>query len=182
MITLDNDEHIVLEVRKHWFVLFAESMPLIFFALLPALIAIAYRVLGFSEIFVVDKHPQELVTLLAAVWLLFLWIAFFMMWTDYYLDILILTNKRIIEIEQKALFSREISTFRLDRIQDVTVEVSGIIATFLNFGDIHIQTAGEVPEITVRGIPHPHNMREIVSQAQDKAIERSRIVKVDGTE
>ena len=180
MITLDNDEQIVLEVRKHWFVLFAESMPLIFFALLPAIIAIAYRTLGLQEIFTIDKHPQELATLFTAIWMLFLWVAFFIMWTDYYLDILILTNKRVIEIEQKALFSREISTFRLDRIQDVTVEVNGVIATFLNFGDIHIQTAGEIPEITVRGIPYPHNAREAISQGQDKAIERSRIVKVDG--
>ncbi|KKS86799.1 MAG: hypothetical protein UV62_C0035G0008, partial [Parcubacteria group bacterium GW2011_GWC1_43_11] len=35
------------------------------------------------------------------------------------------------------------------------------------------------PEISVKGIPDPHKVREIVSQAQDEAIEKSRVVKID---
>lgn len=180
MITIEDDEKIILEVRRHWFVLFAQSLPLLFLALVPLIIKIGFQATGLSDIVALGKNTETLITIATAVWIWFIWVAFFMVWTDYYLDILILTNKRIIDIEQKGLFSREISTFRLDRIQDVTAEVNGIIATFLNFGDIHIQTAGEVPEIAVRGIPHPHHVRETVSRIQDEAIEKLRIVKVGG--
>ncbi len=182
MIALDNDEKIVLEVRKHWFIFMAQSLPLVFLVFFPLIIKIILSVLGLSDVVVFGKHAQAIVTMITALWMWFIWVAFFILWTGYYLDILILTNKRIIEIEQKALFVREISTFRLDRIQDITVDVNGVIPTFFDFGDIHIQTAGEVPEISVKGIPDPHKVREIVSQAQDEAIEKSRVVKVDGTQ
>jgi len=179
MITLDNDEKIILEVRKHWFVFWAQSLPLVFLIFFPFIIKVILSVMGLSDIVVFGKHTQTFITVITTTWIWFIWVAFFILWTDYYLDILILTNRRIIDIEQKGFFSREISTFRLDRIQDITVDVNGIIATFFDFGDIHIQTAGEVPEISVKGIPDPHKVREIVSQAQDEAIEKSRVVKID---
>lgn len=182
MITLDHDEKVILEVRRHWFVLLAQSLPLVFLMFFPLAIKIGLEVTGLADIVVLGKNIETLITIATAVWIWFIWIAFFIVWTDYYLDILMLTNKRIIDIEQKGLFSREISTFRLDRIQDVTVKVNGVIPTFFNFGDIHIQTAGEVPEISVKSIPDPHKVREIVSRAQDGAIEKSRVVKVDGTQ
>lgn len=180
MITLDNDEKIILEVRRHWFVLLAQSLPLVFLVFFPLAIKIALEVTGLSDIVILSKNTETLITIATAVWIWFIWVAFFIVWTDYYLDILMLTNKRIIDIEQKGLFSREISTFRLDRIQDVTVKVNGVIPTFFDFGDIHIQTAGEVPEINVKSVPNPHKVREIVSRAQDEAIEKSRVVKIDG--
>ena len=179
MITLDNDEKIILEVRRHWFVLLAQSLPLVFLIFFPLVIKIALGVTGLSDIVILGKNTETLVAIATAVWIWFIWVAFFVVWTDYYLDILMLTNKRIIDIEQKGLFSREISTFRLDRIQDVTVKVNGVIPTFFDFGDIHIQTAGEVPEISVKSVPNPHKVREIVSRAQDEAIEKSRVVKID---
>jgi uncharacterized membrane protein YdbT with pleckstrin-like domain len=182
MIALDNDERIIFEVRRHWFVLLTQTLPLIVFIFLPVIARIALEVTGLSNFISIGKHTEQLITIGVALWTLFIWVVFFVIWTSYYLDILILTNKRIIEIEQKALFSREISTFRLDRIQDITVDVNGIIPTFFNFGDIRIQTAGEVPEIRVHSIPRPHHVREIISQEQDNAIERSRIVLVDGTQ
>ena len=180
MITLDNDEKIILEVRKHWFVFLAQSLPLVFLVFFPLIIKIILSALGLSDIVMFGKHAQAFVTMMTALWVWFIGVAFFILWTDYYLDILILTNKRIIDIEQKGFFAREISTFRLDRIQDITVDVNGVIPTFFDFGDIHIQTAGEVPEIGVKSIPDPHKVREIVSRAQDEAIEKSRVVKVDG--
>lgn len=182
MITLDHDEKIILEIRKHWFVLLAQSLPLVFLIFFPFIVKIVLNIVGLADIVIFGKHAEALITIITALWMWFIWVAFFILWTNYYLDILILTDKRIIEIDQRALFSREMSTFRLDRIQDVTVDVNGIIPTFFNFGDIHIQTAGEVPEISVKSIPAPHKVREIVSRAQDEAIEKSHVVKVDGTQ
>ena len=71
------------------------------------------------------------------------WVLFFIKWTDYYLDVFILTDRRVIYITQKGLFSRRIATSRLDRVQDVSAEVTGMMPTFLNYGDVHVQTAGE---------------------------------------
>jgi hypothetical protein len=66
--------------------------------------------------------PGQFYTLFAfffILWVLTLWIFFFLDWTKYYLDVWYVTQKRIIIIDQKALFDREISNVRFDKIQDV---------------------------------------------------------------
>jgi len=92
-------------------------------------------------------------------------------WTDYYLDVWTVTDKRIIDQEQQGLFHRRTSVFRIERIQDVTIEVRGIVATLLNFGDIHVQTAGEAQEFIMYGIAHPKYVREIILEQLDRVTE-----------
>ena len=106
-----------------------------------------------------------------SIWTLIAWIKLFTIWTDYYLDVWFITNKRIIDIEQKGFFRREISTFRMERIQDITIEIKGILQTFLDFGDIHVQTAGESQEFIIRGIGHPKQIKEIIMYQSDIALE-----------
>lgn len=174
MIKLDSDERIVLRIHRHWFILLTQALPLILLLFLPILVRGGLSLTGIAPLFSLGEHPQKLVTLLSAAWALFMWVTLFLVWTDYYLDVLVVTNKRVIDIEQKGIFSREVAAFRLDRIQDVTVNISGVIATFLEFGNIHIQTAGETADIIVRGIPNPHRVRETISRLQDAEVERVR--------
>lgn len=169
MITLDNDEHIILEVRKHWFALFADTLFLWLFLLLPIILAAAGKMTGIARFIAIKGDTMSLFIFLSSAWLLLIWIVFFSIWTNYYLDILIITNKRVLDIDQKGLFSREISTFGLDRIQDVTTEVYGIIATFLDFGNIHIQTAGEGRDFAAKSVPHPSDIRQQIMRAQENA-------------
>lgn len=84
-----------------------------------------------------------------------------LMWMDYYLDMWIITNERIIDIEQHGLFNREISEIPLHRVQDVTIQVRGIIETLLGFGTIRIQTAGE-REFDIRFVPHLYKAKDII--------------------
>jgi uncharacterized membrane protein YdbT with pleckstrin-like domain len=83
------------------------------------------------------------------------------------LDVLIITDRRIFEIEQHGLFRRESSTFRIDRIQDVTVDVKGVIATFLNFGDIHIHPAGEGHDFIGKMMSDPYSVKKQINEAID---------------
>ncbi len=84
-----------------------------------------------------------LVLFFAAIWWLILLFIFFEIWLDYWLDAWIITNLRVISINQIGLFRRVYSEFSLSRIQDVSIETNGVLATFLGYGNIRIQTAGE---------------------------------------
>lgn len=110
-------------------------------------------------------NTRALAVLIVAVWLLFVWIAGYIVWTDYYLDVLILTNKKIVDIEQQGLFARVVSSLPLGKIEDVTVSTQGILATFFHFGDIKIQTAGAMPEIVVRYLRDPSRIKEEIIKA-----------------
>jgi uncharacterized membrane protein YdbT with pleckstrin-like domain len=165
MIKIGKDEKIILEIRKHWFVLFSKTLFLVFLLALPVIIAVGANILNLSKFVTLIGDGTYISIILTSVWLLFIWITFFVIWTDYYLDILIITDKRIIDINQKRLFSRDISVSQLDHIEDVSTEIHGLIATLLNFGNIQIQTAGENREFIVQGVPNPDNIRRQIMEA-----------------
>ncbi len=87
---------------------------------------------------------------------------FFRAWLDYYLDIWIITSERIVNIEQKNLFARKISAFRLNRVQDVTADVKGVLPTLFHYGDVHIQTAGAKQEFIFKQIGDPYTITKII--------------------
>ena len=90
------------------------------------------------------------------------------MWTNYYLDVWTITNKRLIAIDQHGLFHRETASFRLERLQDMNVEINGIIATFLDYGILEAQTAGgDDDKFRATGLPHPRELKSLILEASD---------------
>jgi len=110
--------------------------------------------------------------------LLIAWIIFFIIWTNYYLDVLLVTDKRIIDVEQRGFFSREISTVRLENIEDITINVSGVLATFLNYGTLKIQTAAEAREFIIHDVPEPNMVKSTIYDLHNKQAEAPKLVKV----
>ncbi len=152
-------EVLVSVMRKHWFVLFVSIFPyLILFAIPPV-------VMAFVPSSSVSTVGLVLVIFFSALWMLLLLTAIFTLWTTYYLDLWIVTNQRIIDIEQKRLFDREIKTLRMETVQDVQVDVVGIFETFLGFGTLRVQTAGTGgTDAKIIGIPDPGTERDIIME------------------
>lgn len=173
MIKIEKDEKIILEIRKHWFVLFSKTLFLVFLLVLPVVVVVGANILGISKFITVIGDGTFISIILTTTWLLFIWITFFVIWTDYYLDILIITNKRVIDINQKGLFSRDIAVSQLENVEDVATEIHGLIATLLNFGNIQLQTAGEKREFIVKGIPNPSNIRRQIMKAHENALRKT---------
>ena len=82
----------------------------------------------------------------------------------FYLDMWVITNDRIIDVEQLGLFSRTISELDLFRIQDVTTDVHGIFATLFKYGTVTIKTASSNINIVFYDIAHPNKIREELIQ------------------
>src|SRR6185369_10156599 len=102
---LDSDEHVILEVRKHWIVFASHAIGLLFGGFLPFIILVAVRIFAsdlLSHFHIsVSGNVSGLFLFFYSLWLLFLWISFFIEWTKYYLDVWYVTEKRIIDVEQK---------------------------------------------------------------------------------
>ncbi len=76
-------------------------------------------------------------------WLVGIFLAalyFFYHWVGWYYSIYIVTNERIIEIQQKWLFNRRVNEFGLDKVQNVNYHIQGLEAMLFRFGDITVQT------------------------------------------
>ncbi len=163
MITLFKDENIVLIQRRHWFPFVGQIIPFIILAILP------FIIFAF-----VEKLPTPLKNSIIAysnyyfffvfVFLFIIWLFIIIFWTDYYLDVLIITNKRIIDIEQLNLFNRDEAEMNFDAIEDIKVEIIGFLESFFKFGNIYIQSAGEGREFIIKDIPNPDKIKNIIAE------------------
>jgi hypothetical protein len=163
---LESDETVLTIVRRHWFYLVSQVIVSILIMFLP-LIAILVTANFFRDTFdsLLQTYFLELLYMYAF-WLLINWMVLASLWTDHYLDIWVITNHRIININQVSLFRRQVGTFRLERLQDVNVEIHGIIETLLDFGTIHAETAsGTNEEFKARHLPHPRELKSLILQA-----------------
>ncbi len=149
---LNLGENIIKVFRKHWFVIFTESLLFIVILLLPAILIAAGII---TTGIVLSPIIQSILWVLGSAWLVGMWVAFFIVYTDYYLDVWVLTDQRLIDIDQKGLFAREVAVLRLDKIQDVVSKQSGLFPTILDYGDVHMQSAGTEREFIIYHVRHP---------------------------
>ncbi len=175
MLNLEKDEKVIRVVRKHWFAIVIQMAvavilifaPIIFFGIIESFIAInptAKNLFLFLFIYVV--------------FLIFVWIFIFVSWLDYYLDVWVITNKRIIDIDQQGLFNREIASLRLDNVQDIKIEVFGIINTLLKIGNLHVQTASPNKEFILYQASNPEDVKRLIMHAHKVEAEKVQVVKI----
>ena len=106
--------------------------------------------------------------LFASVFYLSVYLFFYGQFIDFYLDLWIVTNDRIVDIEQHGLFSRSISELDLYNIQDVTVEISGFFHTMFKYGDLHVKTASDNSQVIFRDIPNPNEVRQALIELSEQ--------------
>jgi len=90
------------------------------------------------------------------------WIISFVALADYYLDVWILTDKRVITVEQRNLFSRKESEFELSKIQEISVDINGFFPTLLDYGDIRARTASENPDFLFKQVGNPNSVKDAI--------------------
>lgn len=150
-------EHVVLFLRRHWIDVLRVFMFTTFLIIIPLFV-------GGALVFVdapVLSHAvfgPILLSLLGA-YLLIVLIVTITEITDYWLDVWIVTNERIINSEQHGLFNRVVSEVHLNQIQDITSEQRGLIGTFLTFGNVYAQTAAERERFTFKNIDNPDTVK-----------------------
>jgi uncharacterized membrane protein YdbT with pleckstrin-like domain len=179
MIDLSNipgsepDEQTVFFLRRHWFKMIPVLVCFLLALALPfaAYAAVKMRIPDFFE----SPGALPLYVLGASIFFLYAWLFLFQSFIDWYLDIWIVTNYRIINIEQIGLFGRTTSELMLYNVQDVTSDIKGFIRTILDFGTIHIQTAGETKRFEFEDIEHPnHVAKRVLELAHVRRIEHQR--------
>lgn len=176
---LDPDETVILEVRKHWIVFANFGAGLFFSALFPLIVSYLLNIFFPNFInFDLPGNDNAFYLFFYIIWLLILWILFFVDWTKYYLDVWYVTEKRIIVVNQKQIFDREISNLRFDKIQDITIDIHGFIPTMLDFGDVRVQTASEDNrEFYIQTVRHPEDIRRVIFDRQNKINEGEKTTK-----
>lgn len=166
-------EKIVLVLRRHWAILVGHTLISLSLLLVPIVVGALFNFLVedfTSSIY----YPFLLVAFF--LFLMFFWVYFFLGWVDYYLDVWIVTNDRIVNIEQNGLFNRVVSEQKLYRVQDVTAEARGFLSTVLNYGNVYIQTAGEQVRFVFEQVPQPYQIKKVILEYNELALRQEATV------
>lgn len=168
---LEPDEIVLRTVRKHWFILLERTIGTVLLFLVPV---VGYVLLSsfdpFASAIAALPHTSETLLFAISFWFLLCWMMLFSTWNDYYLDMWTITTKRIIAVDQRGMFTRSIASFRYERLQDVTIDIPGFIATMLDFGNIHAQTAGHDIDFAISGIPKPRDVKSLILQSAEAVV------------
>lgn len=149
----EKDEVIILFLHRAHIVFFFDILPYILLAFVP--LGINYLYQRFSPAALSGQTAAALITVGLSIYYLGILLFLYNTFVDYFLDSWVVTNHRIISIEQKNLFDRVVSEQALYRIQDVTGEEKGFLATIFGYGSIYVQTAATEERFTFLEVPKP---------------------------
>ncbi len=157
-----DDEEIILVVRRHTIIF---TLHMLFWIMLAVAPIIIYFIIQWFDLEVeISIIVLNIGIFVASIYYLYILLFGFHAFVDYYLDIWLVTNKRILNMEQHGLFGRTVSELYLSKIQDVTYDISGFLETVFNYGNIHIQTAGESQRFNFEEVPNPQDIAQKINQ------------------
>ncbi|MCX6810315.1 MAG: PH domain-containing protein [Candidatus Berkelbacteria bacterium] len=146
-----SDERVFNVVRRH---------PIVFFwPLLEATLALAVAI-----IVLIYFDFGNLFYIVGGLAILFIFAVIAKVWFIYSNSFCLITNQRVINVDQRNFFDRRITETEYAKIQDVTNTTTGMLGTSLNFGEIVIQTAGKENKLTIKYIPDPYQVQQEITK------------------
>lgn len=100
---------------------------------------------------------------------------------EYSFNVFLITDTRIIDIDQKGFFDRTVSETTYDKIQDVSFRTHGVMQTLLHYGGVIIQTAGQQANIELHGVKNPEQVQQTIIEIQREKKEHGEISAEDLT-
>lgn len=155
----DDAEEIILVMRPHWFTNVPWVITTFFMLAVPSLIRFIPVWSGISF-----KYQTLGILFWYMVTLAFA-LESFLSW---YFDVYIITDERVIDIEFNNLLDKKFAEAKISMIQDVSSRVAGISQTMFNYGDIRIQTAAEIPELSFEKVPNPDKVIKVLQMMRQE--------------
>lgn len=157
------NEKILLVAREHWFRLFARLFIIGVFALLPTGILYLLGTTGMG-----DDKAKQVISLLTQLYYLGVFIAIYITLALYYLNVHIISEQRIVDIDQIGLLNHRISELNMETVQDVSSQTVGLFGSIFDYGTVFIQTAGASERFQFENIPQPAHVAKTILSAYEE--------------
>jgi hypothetical protein len=156
----DEDEEIILFTRRH----FITNLPWIIVASLALLIPLLFSpVLQLLNLPLFRLPLSAAIILLCFYYLIIIGFAFYN-YLDWFYNIGIVTQKRILDIDFMHLSYIDIAITQLPEIEDVIHRQKGFFASFFDYGDVIAHTIPGKENFVFERIPHPTQVVDIMSK------------------
>ena len=166
--TQDDNETVELFLRQHIIVNLTWVVSAFFLLLVPTVFApILLNSLG-----LLSKIPFSYGLVGTAFWYLAVFGFVLAKFLGWFFNIYIVTSERVIDIDFYYLLYKKFSQAELSKIQDTSFETGGILATFFNYGNVSVQTAGESPNLEFDKVPYPDRVVETIRRLTEQEEEK----------
>lgn len=148
-------EQIVLILRQHPISLWQKIAAIGIAVFLPGLLGT-----GFLTSFL----PGSYIFAITLAWYMLVFsfaLETFLIW---FFSVFIITDERIIDVDFVSMLYKDVSSAKIDAIQDISSKTGGLLASMVNFGTVHIQTAGEQREIQFENVPQPAKVAALLNE------------------
>lgn len=90
----------------------------------------------------------------------------FVMWDG---DIIVVTNKRLVDVDQLGVFSRTVNEIVIENIQDCSWSKKNLLDQILNIGHFKARSASGSLTIEAKCVPRPQELQHLVNEIREEA-------------
>ena len=156
--TQEEGEKVYLLLRSHPFTQIGWFLSsILFFIILFIFNFFLPNFLNFGQIFIINLF--YFIIICSYIWFNIL---------NWYFNVGIVTNKRVIDVDFYAVLYKEITNAQLGKIEDTTVKSGGYLESFFDFGSIFIQTAGSEENVEFLNVPHPSDAVQMINKLMSR--------------
>jgi hypothetical protein len=161
-IEFDEDEELVLEIRKHPFGLFGIYLTGIIMSLVVMAVILGLNhLMGDASLRDVEPFRPIILAvggLIAAGVLIMTAVGAYL----YQSNVIFITSEKIAQVLYKNIVDRKISQLSIGDVQDVTVSQKGLFSRIFQYGTLVIETAGEQQNYTFTFVPQPYECAQAI--------------------
>jgi hypothetical protein len=85
----------------------------------------------------------------------------FLMW---FFNVYIVTDERVIDVDFISLVYKNISSAKIENIEDITAQTGGALRSVFDYGTVKIQTAGTQEEFEFEDVPYPNKVTALLNE------------------
>ncbi len=149
------DEEVVLVLRRHPITQLKKVFIIILLCFLPLLMSV-------GPLFDFFTFKLKLAVIIG--WYALLVTYFLESFLVWFFNVFIITDERIIDVDFYSLIYKDVSSAKIENIEDITAATGGFLASLVDFGTVYIQTAGETPQLQFEEVPHPAKITRILNE------------------
>ena len=154
----EQGEKVLLFLRKHFVTNLKWIVLTIILALLPIFVIFLLTFLSIEA----PKAPISYIVFYLLFYYLVVASYAFINFITWYFNLALITNIRVVDIDFSGLIYKNIAATKLNLIQDVSFDQIGVLPTFFNYGDVIVQTAGNLENFDFDQTPKPEDSVHIV--------------------
>lgn len=159
MFEVNDDEKILVITREDKFLLVTKLFFWLIVFVLPFLLE-SILVLYLPNF--VNSNAFTIWLLIRDLYLLLCFMGLLMIAAFYYLNVHVVTTKRIVDIDQVGIARHHIVEVDMNKIQHVSSEVKGSWGHLFNYGTVNVESAGEGANIAFENVDNPKAIKRVI--------------------